>query len=59
MGMMMRQQRIWQSSKYRLHEIQMTHSVSTAISNVQSPTVLVSEEVLRIAVAISCAYQFE
>lgn len=26
MEMMMRQQRIWQSSKYRLHEIQMTLS---------------------------------
>lgn len=41
MEMMMRQQRIWQSSKYRLHEIRMSHSVSNAISNVQSPTVLV------------------
>lgn len=59
MEMMMHQQRIWQNSKYRLHEIQITHSVSTAISNVQSPTVLVSEEVLRLAVAISCACQFE
>lgn len=32
MAMMMRQQRIWRSSRYRLHEMKMRRSVSAAIS---------------------------
>lgn len=52
MEMMMRQQRTWQSSKCQLHEMKMTHSVSTTVSNVQSPPVLVPEKLLRFAVAL-------
>lgn len=57
MEMMMRQRRIWRSSKYQLHEMKMTESVSTVIFN--PPVLLVPGKLLRIAVALSCACLIE
>lgn len=58
--MMMRRRRTWRSSKYQLHEMEMTQSVSNAVSTVQSPMVLlVLEKLLWIAVTLSCACLLE
>lgn len=59
MEMMMRQQRIWRSSKCQLHDMIMTLSVSTTVSHVQCPAVIVPEKLLRFSVALQCTWLLE